>query len=325
MDMRLSSLGAGNSARRMADTVNGLSGVTLRAVASRQLDKAQAFGKKYGAETAFGSYEELYQDPDTDLIYIATPHSFHYEQAREALLHGKHVLCEKPMTINSKQAAELFELGREKGLFVSEAIWTRYLPLAEKLRELLEEKVIGEPRMMVVRYGFQCAGIPRMEEPELAGGALLDLGIYGLTVVSMIFGEDIIDIKSAGVLTDKGMDAHSATTLTFRNGRIAVVCTAMDATLGDQAVIYGENGRIELSPVCNWDGIRILDGSGTLIRHIPRPPQITGFDYEVQAAVEAIRAGQCETRQVPHATILRIMERMDQLRDSWGMKYPGED
>ena len=100
---------------------------------------------------------------------------------------------------------------------------------------------------------------------------------------------------------------------------------AMDATLGDQAVIYGENGRIELSPVCNWDGIRILDGSGTLIRHIPRPPQITGFDYEVQAAVEAIRAGQCETRQVPHATILRIMERMDQLRDSWGMKYPGED
>ncbi|MDD6032474.1 MAG: Gfo/Idh/MocA family oxidoreductase [Oscillospiraceae bacterium] len=324
-ELKVSILGAGNIAKTMARTVQAVEGVTLWGVASRSLDKAEEFAAKFGAPRAFGSYEELYEDPDTDLIYIATPHMFHFEQAREALLHGKHALCEKPMTINAAQAEELFALAEERGLFVSEAIWTRYLPLGSTLREKLESGVIGTPKVMTANYGFNCAGVPRMEEPSLAGGALLDLGIYPLTVISMAFGEEISGMQTTGVLTEKGVDAHSVTTLTFEDGRMATVFTAMDATLGSKAVIYGDAGRIELNPVCNWNRLDIYDGSGRIKERISCPQQITGFEYEVQAAVKAIEAGALETEEAPRSLLLAMMRRMDSLRSIWGMRYPGEE
>lgn len=323
-EIKAAILGAGNIARRMAKTFAAVDGVTLWAVASRELEKAAAFAEEYGAVKAFGSYEELYEDADTQLVYVATPHIFHYEQAKAALLHGKHVLCEKPMTINARQAAELFSIAEERGLFVSEAIWTRYLPLAQTLRARLEEGAIGQPRIMTANYGFNCAGVPRMEEPSLAGGALLDLGIYPLTAISMAFGEEIASIQTTGVLTEKGVDAHSVTTLTFEDGRMATVFTAMDATLGSKAVIYGDQGRMELEPVCNWNGIQIYDGRGRIRERISCPQQITGFEYEVAAALAAIRSGGLETEEAPRRLILQMMERMDGLRAAWGMKYPGE-
>jgi len=323
-NIRVSILGAGNIARRMADTVNAVEGVTLYGVASRDLQKAEAFAEKYGAEKAFGSYDELYEDPGTDLVYVATPHSFHFEQAKASLLHGKHVLCEKPMTINAGQAKELFDIAAGRGLFVSEAIWTRYIPLAEVLREKLASGVIGEPRIMTANYGFD-TDAPRMVEPSLAGGALLDLGIYPLTVISMVFGDEIADIRTSGVLTDKGVDAHSATILTFRDGKMAVMMTAIDTTMDSKVVIYGSGGRIEMDFVCNWESIEIYGADGKLKESIPRERQLNGFEYEVQAAAEAIRTGKTETEKAPRALLLAMMERMDGLRAAWGMKYPGED
>ncbi|MBR6789960.1 MAG: Gfo/Idh/MocA family oxidoreductase [Oscillospiraceae bacterium] len=323
-EIRVSILGAGNIARRMADTVNALDGVTLYGVASRDLKKAEAFAGKYGAVKAFGSYEELYADRETDLVYVATPHSFHFEQAKASLLSGKHVLCEKPMTINAKQAKELFDIAEEKGLFVSEAIWTRYIPLAEVLKEKLAGGVIGEPRVMTANYGFN-TDAPRMVEPELAGGALLDLGIYPLTAISMVFGEEIANIQTSGVLTGKGVDAHSSTILTFKDGKMAVMLTAIDTVMDSRVVIYGSEGRIEMGFVCNWESIDIYGADGKLKERIPREKQLNGFEYEVIAAAEAIRAGRPETGKAPRALLLRMMERMDSLRAAWGMRYPGED
>lgn len=323
-DIRISILGAGNIARYMADTVNAVEGVTLRAAASRDLKKAEAFAEKYGAEKAFGSYEELYADPDTDVVYVATPHNFHFEQAKASLLAGKHVLCEKPMTINSKQAKELFDIAEERGLFVSEAIWTRYIPLAEVLREKLAEGVIGEPRIMTANYGFDCDA-PRMIEPSLAGGALLDLGIYPLTAISMVFGEEIENIQTSGVLTDKGVDAHSVTVITFKDGKMATMMTAIDTSMDSKVIIYGSKGRIEMDFVCNWESLDIYGANGKLKESIPRERQINGYEYEVAAMAEAIRAGKLETEKVPRALLMRMMERMDALRAAWGMRYPGED
>lgn len=324
-EIRVSILGAGNIAGRMARTLQAVEGVTLWAAASRSLAKAEAFAAEFGAVKAFGSYDELYNDPDTDLIYVATPHSFHYEQAKAALLHGKHVLCEKPMTINAKQAKELFDIAQERGLFVSEAIWTRYIPLAETLRRKLDEKVIGTPRIMTANYGFNNMDTPRIAEPSLAGGALLDLGIYPLTVISMVFGEDIVNIQTSGVLTGKGVDAHSATILTFADGKMATMLTAIDTVMDSKVIIYGDEGRIEMDFVCNWIGINVYDARGSIKERISRPQQITGFEFEVEAAAAAVRAGKLETEKAPRSLILAMMERMDALRNAWGMKYPGED
>ncbi|MBQ4050995.1 MAG: Gfo/Idh/MocA family oxidoreductase [Oscillospiraceae bacterium] len=323
-NIRISILGAGNIAHRMADTVNAVEGVTLRAVASRDLKKAEAFAEKHGAEKAFGSYEELYNDPDTDVVYVATPHSFHFEQAKASLLHGKHAICEKPMTINARQAKELFDIAGERGLFVSEAIWTRYIPLAEVLREKLTEGVIGEPRIMTANYGFN-SDAPRMIEPSLAGGALLDLGIYPLTVISMVFGEEIEKIQTSGVLTDKGVDAHSVTLITFKDGKMATMMTSIDTIMDSKVIIYGSEGRIEMNFVCNWESIDIYGADGRLKERIPREQQLNGFEYEVAAMAEAIREGKPETEKVPRALLVRMMERMDALRSAWGMRYPGED
>ncbi len=315
-------LGAGNIAGRMAATLAVSEDAELWAVASRDEGKARAMAEKYGATKFFGNYESLYADPDTELVYVATPHSFHYEQARMALLAGKHVICEKPMTVNEAQAASLFELAEQRGLLATEAIWTRYLPSAETLRQRLEEGAIGEVTMMEARFGSDCRHIPRMTEPELAGGALLDLGVYCLTLFDMIFGSDTRNIQTTGWLTEKGVDARSVTTLTYHDGRMAVMMTAMDTALGDSLMIYGSRGRIRLRPLYNWQEIVVYTSDGQISECIPRPQQLTGFEYEVSAAAKAIRAGALETEKAPRAATLRIMRQMDQLRAAWQPAVP---
>lgn len=310
-------LGAGNIAGRMAATLAESDCAELWAVASRSEEKAQTMAEKYGAAKYFGNYESLYADPDTELIYVATPHSFHYEQAKAALMAGKHVLCEKPMTVTAAQAEELFALAEQRGLLAAEAIWTRYLPSAETLLEQLKQGIIGDVTMIEARFGSDCRHIPRMTEPELAGGALLDLGVYCLTLFDMIFGADSRKVQTTGWLTEKGVDARSVTTLTYEGGRMAVMMTAMDTALGDSAMIYGSRGRIRLQPLYNWKEIVVYTPDGQISGCIPRPQQLTGFEYELAAVSKAIRAGALETEKVPREATLRIMRQMDQLRAVW--------
>ncbi len=322
--MKLGILGAGNIARKMAATVNGMKDVTLGAVASRSMEKAKAFAEEFSAEKYYDCYEALAADSEIDLIYVATPHSHHYEHALLCLNAGRNVLCEKAFTANHKQAKELIALAESKGLYIGEAIWTRYLPMRFKLDEIIASGVIGEISSLTANLGYSIAHVERLVKPELAGGALLDLGVYTINFALMAFGADIKEIKSSCVKNEYGVDTHNTVVIDYNDGRTAILHSNMNATTDLKGIIYGSKGRIEFENVNNCEGIIVFLNDGTVTRY-DTPPQITGFEYQVEASLEAIRHGRTECDQMPHSEILRVMKIMDDLRAEWGIIYPFEE
>ena len=183
--MKVGIIGAGRIAANMAKTLNGMDDAVAYAIAARNLDRAQKFAKEWGFEKAYGSYEELVNDPEVELIYIATPHPFHIEHAKLCITHGKPVLCEKPFTVNAAGAKEVFDLAKEKEVFITEAIWTRYLPSRKIIDDIIASGEIGELKGISANLGYDMRTKERLINPELAGGALLDVGIYPLNFASM--------------------------------------------------------------------------------------------------------------------------------------------
>lgn len=322
--MKLGILGAGNIARKMAATVNGMNGVTLGAVASRSMKKAKAFAEEFSAEKYYDSYEALASDSDIDLIYVATPHSHHYEHALLCLNAGRNVLCEKAFTANYKQASGLIKLAESKGLYIGEAIWTRYLPMRFKLDEIIASGVIGDISSLTANLGYSIAHVERLVKPELAGGALLDLGVYTINFALMAFGTDIKEIKSSCVKNEYGVDTHNTIIIEYNNGRTAILHSNMNANTDLKGIVYGNKGRIEFENVNNCEGINVFLNDGTVTRY-ETPAQITGFEYQVEASLEAIRQGRTECDEMPHSEILRVMKIMDDLRAEWGIRYPFEE
>ena len=187
--MKIGILGAGRIAAILAETMNKMSEVECYGVASRDLEKAKAFMKDHGFHHAFGSYEDMLADKEVELVYIATPHSHHYQHIKMCLDAGKHVLCEKSFTVNEKQAAEVFRIAKEKNLLLTEAIWTRYMPSRKMIDDLLAENVVGNVKKMTANLNYPLLEKERIVKPELAGGALLDVGIYPLNFAYMHFGD----------------------------------------------------------------------------------------------------------------------------------------
>ncbi len=315
-------MGTGDIARMMAKTLGGMRGVTCYAVASRTKEKAESFAKEFKVKTFYGSYEELCQDPKIDLIYVATPHSAHYENVKLALENGKNVLCEKAFTLNEAQAKELFQIAQEKDVLLTEAMWTRFLPLAQKLKEIIASNVIGEISTVMADLSFNIAWKQRIQDPALGGGALLDLGVYGLTFVSMVLGEDITDIQSQAILNDKGMDIQDIISLKFRSGQMAVVTCCASAFGPCKGIIYGANGHIEVQDINNFSSITVYNNAGEKISFYKREKQITGYEYEVQAAFDALSEGWKECPDMPHALTLKIMNIMDHIRSQTGVNFP---
>lgn len=315
---------AGNIAEKMAETVSKMDEVASYAVAARDLSCAKNLADKYGFQKAYGSYEELVNDADVNLVYVASPHSLHYEHAKLCLMHGKHVLCEKPMTVNAKQAEELFRLAKEKNLFIMEAVWTRFQPFAAKLKEILESGAIGDLHTMLVSFGQDLRHVERLISPELAGGALLDLGIYPITFASMFFGTKVKQITSAVVKTDRGVDGQNSITLVYEDGRMAILNSCFLCPMNNQAIIYGNKGRVEVDSFWHPQDFRVYRNGETEPDIYRLPFDFTGYEYEVRAAAKAIAQGELECSQMPHEETLRIMRIMDQLRMDWDMKYPFE-
>lgn len=328
MKMRVAILGAGNIARSMAAAVRGLQergeDVEPYAVGARELSRAEAFAKEQGFAKAYGSYEELVSDPDVDLVYVATPHSMHYEHAKLALEHGKNVLCEKAFTMNAEQARDLTAFAEEKGLLLTEAIWPRYMPSRQMILDLIDSGVIGKVTSLSANLGYPITHVERMTNPDLCGGALLDLGVYPINFACMAFPEKIKEVSSTCVKWETGVDAQNSITLTFEDGRMAVLYSSMMVQSDRLGVINGDRGYIEVQNINNPEEIRIFDLSRACIRTIPVPEQINGYEYEVLACKEALEKGWKECPQMPHAETIRIMELMDSLRKSWGIIYPME-
>lgn len=314
--------GAGHIARKMAATLRGMEETEPYAIASRDKARAVAFADEWGFTRSYGSYEELAHDPDVQLIYIATPHAFHYEQARMCLECDKPVLCEKAFTANAQQAEELVALSRKRGVFLGEAIWTRYMPSAKKLVELMDSGIIGRPMLLSASIGYPIADKERIVRPDLCGGALLDLGVYPINLAFALFGNNPSDVASASVKGPSGVDLQDSITLTYPDGRMAILQATAYCANDRRAVISGTDGYIVTDNINNPQEATAYNTEHEAVGHYTFPEQITGFEYEVQAAIDAIRNRAIEPEEMPHAETLKVMYLLDRLRADWGVRFP---
>lgn len=319
-------LGPGSIANSLAKGVAALPDAEVVAVGSRDKARADSFADKYGIPTRHGSYQALVEDPNVDVVYVASPHAYHAEHALLALNAGKPVLCEKPFTINAKQLEEVVRVAREKKLFLMEAMWTRYFPVMAKVRELIRDGAIGEPRLVEADFGFRTDVNPRgrLFDPALGGGALLDVGVYTVSFAHMVLGAPD---RMTGLATmgETNVDEQSAFILGYPSGALAVLSTAVRTNTPHVATINGTAGRITI-PTSWWKPDRlILARSGQPEETIELPANPAGFMYEAEEVGRCLRAGKLESDVMPLDESLAIMRTMDTLRAQWGLSYPMEN
>ncbi len=325
--MKMAILGAGGIAAVMAETIQPLDDVESYAVASRSMEKARAFADKWGFKKAYGSYEDMLNDGEVELIYIAVPHSHHHEWTIKALEAGKHVLCEKAFAANEKQARKMIELAEKKELLLTEAIWTRYMPSRKLINDIIESGDIGEVVTVASNLGYRIDMNERMVRPELAGGCLLDLTVYTLNFSSMVMGDDIKRIEASMVPTETGVDGQDTVMLEYSDGKMASMFTTMYALTDRRGLICGREGFISVQNINNPEKITVYAPDRTqysVKKEILVPKQITGYEYEVLACKKAIEEGRIECMEMPHAETLEIMRQMDEVRRQFGIVYPFE-
>ena len=319
-------LGTGHIARKFAEGLAFQPDAELVAIGSRSQATAVAFGDDFDVRRRYASYEALAGDPDVQVVYVATPHTLHRDNSRLCLQAGKAVLCEKPFAINAAEAAELIELARERQLFLMEAMWTRFLPLFVEVRSLLAQEVIGEVRMVTADFGFRAEPIDprsRLFDPALGGGALLDVGIYPVTLAFMVLGRPA-QAMSMAHLGRTGVDEQAAIILGYEQGQLAVLTTATRTETPQEATLFGTQGSIKIhSPW--WRSTHLtLSIKGAPDRVIERPIASNGYNYEAAEVIRCLRAGRLESEVMPLDETLAMMCTLDEIRAQWGLKYPGE-
>lgn len=322
--MKIGILGCGVMAETFADTLRQMGEVECYAAASRTLKRAEEFAGKYGFKKAYGSYEELCADPEVELIYIATPHSSHFDNMKLCIRHKKPVLCEKSFTVNAREAEQIREYAEQEQVFVAEAIWTRYMPSRNMIQEIIDSGIIGDISVLTANLSYPISHKERIMRPELAGGALLDIGVYGVNFAMMHFGTDIERIESSVRMTDTGVDAMESITIFFRSGRMAVLTHDIYSRSDRKGIFYGEKGYIIVENINNPQSISVYDTEDRLVRRMDVPKQISGYEYEVLECIDAVRSGEKESSSMPLSDSIKVMEIMDQLRGQWGLVYPRE-
>ena len=322
--MKIGILGAGGIAEKVAPALVALPEINCYAVASRTPGKGEAFAKTYGFEKVYTDYAQMLSDPEVELVYVATPHSHHYEHMMLCLEHGKPVICEKAFTMNTRQAKEVFTVAKQKGLFVAEAIWTRYMPSRKMIQEILDSGVIGKPNTLTANLSYVIADKQRIYDPALAGGALLDIGVYGLNFALMHFGRDIVRMESSVAKMETGVDGMETITLFYQDGRMAVLTHSVWCRSDRMGIIHGDKGYLVVENINNPQSVQVFDDEDRLLARYDVPEQVNGYEYEFREAVGCIEAGKLEPDSMPHADTLEVMEMMDSLRKSWGVVYPQE-
>jgi predicted dehydrogenase len=234
------------------------------------------------------------------------------------------VLCEKAFTVNARQAKEILDLGKRKGLLVAEAIWTRYLPMRTVLDQILARRVIGEVQTLTANLAYPVSHVERMWNPDLAAGSLLDLSVYTINFAMMVFGNRIETIHGVCTRTKTGVDESNSITLTWAGGKMATLHASMIAYGDRRGALFGTKGYIEFENINNCEGIRVYDKEYNLIETYKPSKQITGFEFQVEACRRAIEEGKTECDQMPHSEILNVMNVMDELRRQWNLVYPME-
>lgn len=315
-------IGAGWIAEKMAAALAPLDDYCVYAIASRSIDKAKSLAERWGVEKAYGSYEEMVADKDVDLVYIATPHSHHFPHAMLAVNAGKPVLVEKAFTANAAQAEELIAAARAKGLFITEAIWTRYMPLSHKIREIMESGMIGKPRLLTATLSYMMEFKERILRPDLCGGALLDLGVYALNFARMYFGKDIVKTVSNCHVGPTGVDLQECISLSFADGKMANLQAGTLCLNDRQGIINGTEGYIRVDNINCPEVVEVYRNYELVERHVKPDDMVNGYEYQVVECRRCIEEGLVESPMMPHDETISIMKQMDQLRKEWGVVYP---
>jgi len=317
-------LGPGGIARAFAKDLTLLEGHTIGAVGSRSIDNAQGFAKDFGG-TAYGSYEELVKDPTIDAIYVATPHPAHHDNVILALNAGKPVLCEKPFAVNAGQAQAMVDTAAKNKVALMEAMWARFLPHYSKVREIIASGVLGPILSIHADHGQRLAdqNIPRLVEPHLAGGALLDLGIYPISFAHMILGNPA-SITSSAIMTNKGVDAQTSMIFTYQSGAQSVLTTTMIEQTPCRAVVAGLHGWLEIDRTFyNPASMRVVLNDGTVTQY---PNTYTGHGLREQAESfkQLVQSGKVQSEILSWQDTIDIMKTMDAVREQIGLKFPFE-
>ncbi|MBR5433338.1 MAG: Gfo/Idh/MocA family oxidoreductase [Bacteroidales bacterium] len=315
-------LGAGWIAGKMAETVAAMDGYEIFAVASRSLEKAQAFASKWNICKAFGSYEELVSEKEIDMIYIATPHSHHYQHTKLAIEHGKPCLVEKAFTANAREAKDLLEFAKKRNVFVTEAIWTRYMPLSHKIKELLENGAIGEPRLLSASLCYPLEDKERITNPALCGGALLDVGVYVLNFARMYFGNNVVKTVTNCQLGETEMDMQESISLSYADGKMANLQAGARCLNDRQGIISGTEGYIRVDNVNCPERVEVYRNYSLVETYLKPENMISGYEYQVMESRRCIESGLLESPMMPHAETISVMQQMDSLRKEWGVVYP---
>lgn len=316
-------LGAGGIAHKFATGLSVLPDAQLIAVGSRTQQNADKFGDTFNIPHRHASYEALANDPEVDAIYVATPHPFHKENTILCLNAGKAVLCEKPFAINTAEAQEMVKVARDKGVFLMEAMWSRFLPTIIKAQELIASGEIGEVRMLNADFGFRTSvnEDSRLFNLALGGGALLDVGIYPLSLAYLLFGKPVT-IASAAHLGETGADEQAAIVLSYDKGQLALLSTAIRTNTAHEALIYGTDGYIRIPDW--WHANRLILNKGGKEQTFDVPHDGNGYGHEAAEVARCVRAGKLESDTMSLDETLAIMQTMDAIRAQWGLKYPSD-
>jgi predicted dehydrogenase len=317
-------LGTGNIAKQFARGLSVLPDARLVAVGSRSREAADSFGQMFDVPKRHATYEALAADPEVDIVYVSTPHPMHAPNTILCLEAGKPVLCEKPFTVNTREAEEVVRVARAKKLFLMEAMWTRYIPIVAKVREWLRAGRIGEVRMVTADFGFKgdFDAEGRLFNPAYAGGALLDVGIYAVSFASMVFGAQPSRIASLAHMGSTGVDEQAGMVFGYDAGQLAVLYTAVRVNTPQEATVLGTEGSIRIhSPY--WRGTTATiawpeKGSETI--EIPYPGN--GYNFEAEEAGRCLREGRLESETMPLDETLAIVQTLDTIRAQWGLRYP---
>ena len=318
-------IGPGRIAHQFADGLKVIEDAALYAVASSNIERAQAFAEQYGGGVTYDSYQALVNDPQVDAIYIATPHRFHVANARLCLKAGKPVLCEKPLTVNAAEAQQLIETARANKVFLMEALWTRYLPIYQQVRQWLEAGAIGDLRLLVSNFGIN---VPKDQgdrwlNPELAGGTLLDMGVYPIAVSQWVMGQMPQAFSAQAYLGSTGVDELTTVLLKYANGVISQFNSSFITDGVNDFLIYGSTGHIRIH-ANYWAATQATLVTGEQALTVSRPFRGGGFEYQTEEAMRCIRAGLLESPGMSHAHTLANMQLMDSIRAEIGLSYPFE-
>lgn len=321
-------LGLGKIADKFVSDLGLVHDALVLAVGSRDQSKAAAFAAAHQVERAYGSYEALVNDPDIDIVYIASPHSHHYEHTMLCLHHDKAVLCEKAFAINSREAKAMIDLARAKKLFLMEALWTKFLPPYKKVMELIGEGAIGNVKNMLVNFGFVATtrNAVRLTQATLGGGALLDIGVYNVFMVLSVLGRPD-RVYATMTPSEESVDEQSAVIFKYNNGTLAQLFSSFTTELANEAHIAGTKGRIMINNRFHSPSADVTlyksGGDEGIAQEIIRE-QGYGYQFEARHVVQCLQDGLTESPVITHADTLLLMETLDRIREAAGIVYESD-